>query len=147
MASKVDLAWAAGIIDADGCVTLHGSSGTAKGFRRPGIAVDNTDGEILAELVRLFGGSLVKKKRTKEHHRQCWSWRLYGADKIISFLSSLRPYMRNNFKRERARMIVEEYKAVTPRNGSYTDRLRAQKEAFVDRFMNLGAGRGHRAGK
>jgi len=139
MASEVERAWVAGLMDGDGCVTLAGVGGA---FRKPFVVVDSTDSEILAELQRLYGGSLVSKKKAKEHHRQAWSWRVYGSDKIISLLGDVLPYMRCDSKVRRARMLTTEYKAITPRNGKYTEEMRARKFEFESRFMAIGAGRG-----
>ena len=129
------------MLDADGCITMY-RNGT---FRKPVIVVDNTDREIIDELVRLHGGSVVRKKKYSAHHRQAWSWRVLGTNNIIAFLEKVYPFMRCAFKRERARMFLEEWREVTPRNGRYTPEQRRGKMAFEKRFMNLGAGRGKRS--
>jgi hypothetical protein len=82
--------------------------------------------------------------KAREHHRQAWSWRLYGADNILSFLAQVLQYMHCPTKVQRARMLTEEYKSVTPRNGWYTDEARLRRREFEDRFMAIGAGRGSR---
>jgi hypothetical protein len=144
MASDVERAWTAGIMDGDGCVTMKGP-GMARIStirRRPLVVVDSTDIEILHELQRLYGGSLVKKRKSQDHHRQAWSWRLYGATIILSFLQDLLPYMRCEAKRSRAQLLVDEYKLVTPRNGRYTPDVLQRRIALEERFMAIGAGRG-----
>ena len=140
MPSKIERAWVAGMIDADGCVTMCKSGPSS--YRRPIVVVDNTDHEILDELQRLYGGSLVKKRRDKEHHRQCWSWRLYGANIVLAFLKEIVPFMHCKVKRDRAQLLLKSYKALTPRNGCYTDADRKRKDAFEIKFMGTGAGRG-----
>lgn len=137
--NKIALAWTAGIIDADGCVTMRGARGVS---RCPQIVVDNTDREILDELVRLYGGSLIIKKKTKEHHRQAWTWRLHGSNNILDFLEQVLPFMRCRVKVDRGTLLVSEYRSVTPKNGRYTDAQKEAKADFVQRFMNIGAGRG-----
>lgn len=139
MVSKEDRAWTAGIIDGDGCVTLRPGG---RWFRNPIVVVDNTDMEILNELISLHGGSLVKKKSKEAHHRQAWSWRLYGPDKVIAFLRLIRPYMRCAVKKERADLIIREYKLLTIRNGQYTVEQKEAKFDFERRFMAIGPGRG-----
>lgn len=91
------------------------------------VCVDNTDRDILEELQRLYGGKLIAKKKTQEHHRQAWSWRVFGAASIIAMLRQVHPYMRSRVKAERTRMLIEEYKQVTSRNGHYTPGTRAAK--------------------
>lgn len=111
-------------------------------FRSPNIVIDNTDIEILEKLLMIYGGSLVAKRRQADHHRQAWSWRLYGANQIISFLRIIEPYMMCAAKKARARMLIDRYKSVTPRNGRYTDEMIQEKVQFEDEFMAIGAGRG-----
>lgn len=133
-------AWTAGIIDGDGCITMTPMGGGRR--RKPVVVVDSTDMEILEELLRLWGGGLVAKRKAREHHRQAWSWRLYGADNIIAMLQWVVPYMRCATKRQRAELLLDRYKAVTPRNGYYTPELLAEREAFDRQFMQIGEGRG-----
>lgn len=143
MASDTELAWTAGMIDADGCITLNKAGQGRR--RKPMIAIDNTDHEIIDELSRLYGGSVVKKKKYRDHHRQAWCWRLYGSAQIRTLLVDVYPYMRNAMKRERARILIEEWPALTPRNGIYTVGMLAAKKELEERFMDLGIGRGKRA--
>lgn len=133
MPSDLEYSWTAGLIDGDGCISLQ-PSGPSR-FRSPVVVVDSTDLEIIEELKRLHGGSVVRKKKYKDHHRQAWSWRMYGATNILAFLRGVLPYMRCTFKRERALMLVEGWSAVTPRNGYYTEELRAAKLVFETQFM------------
>lgn len=139
MPSEIAYAWAAGIIDADGCVTMTPSGGR---FRKPYLVVDSTDLEILEELIAHFGGSIVRKKTRIEGHRQQWSWRMYGATNILGFLQGVVPYMRCATKVARARLLLNEYPALTPRNGWYTAEQRAAKFDMEERFMAIGHGRG-----
>src|SRR5438552_10363215 len=118
MPSETICAWAAGVIDADGCVTMRPPSMSQ--FRHPYIVVDSTDPEILEELAFHFGGSILQKKTRVEKHRQQWSWRLYGATNILGFLEKIVPYMRCGTKVARARILLDEYPALTVRNGRYT---------------------------
>lgn len=140
MPSDTACAWAAGILDADGCVTMRPPSGGK--FRSPYLVVDSTDLEILEELVALFGGRIHKKSTRHEHWRQQWSWRMYGTVAILEFLGLVVPYMRCPAKVARARMLLDEYPVLTRRNGQYTTEERAAKTDMEDRFMAIGYGRG-----
>lgn len=61
---QVDLAWAAGIIDGDGCITMDKTYAKSS-YRRPCVYVDNTDYELIEELMGLFSGYVVSKKKYK----------------------------------------------------------------------------------
>lgn len=138
-----DAAWLAGYIDGDGCICL-GKKGGAK-YRQVRIVIDSADIEILDHVISIAGGSLVKKTKAKDHHRQCWSWRLCGMNNIVAVLSAIRPFMRCADKKARADMIVEEWAACTPRNGFYTPEMAAQKAAFESKFLAIGNDRGSRS--
>lgn len=137
-----DAAWLAGYLDGDGCICL-GRKGKLK-FRKISVVIDSADLEILEYVVSISDGSLVTKKKAKDHHRQCWSWRLTGATKIISLLTQVLPFMRCIDKKMRADMIVNEWSQCTPRNGYYTEEMAAQKISFETRFLTIGSNRGNR---
>lgn len=40
-------------------------------------------------------------------------------------------------KRKRARLLIENYKLVTPRNGRYSNEMLEAKEKFYDDFINI----------
>jgi hypothetical protein len=140
MPSDVEFAWAAGVVDADGCVTMRPPSGGS--FRHPFVVVDSTDLEILQELASLFGGRIVSKKSRDPRHRPQWSWRLYGARNVLAFLGDIVEYMRCPSKAGRARLLLDEYPSLTPRNGRYSADQRIAKYDMEDRFMAIGHGRG-----
>ncbi|QAU06539.1 HNH endonuclease [Gordonia phage WilliamBoone] len=143
MVHATDHAWTAGMIDADGSLTYQLSRPDRPHTWRPLVVVDNTDIEILHELKRLHGGGkLTEKRKQAPHHRQAWSWRLYGADVIIDFLSRVEPYMHCGSKKARAGIILDEYRPLTPRNGYYTDDMKLAKVALFDRYKSIGSGRG-----
>jgi hypothetical protein len=145
MPTAVERSWVAGMLDADGCITLNLQGNGQTVFRKPMVVVDNTDHEILDELMRNYGGSLVKKKKYKKHHRQAWSWRLYGANVIIKFLQEIVPFMHCKMKKSRAMLILTKYKLITRPGGNYSPAERRSKIAFEKKFMSIGAGRGSQA--
>lgn len=138
-----DAAWLAGYIDGDGCICLSKKGGRER--RTPILVIDSADREILEYVQTLVGGTVIAKKRYSGHHRQTWTWRLYGTAKVIDVLRVLRPFLRCAFKAERARMLVDEWAACTPRNGFYTEGRLNQKVLFEQVFMSIGEGRGSRS--
>lgn len=80
VASNFDLHWAAGFIDADGCVTKNTSIS---------ITADQKDREPLDKLVSIFGGSVYRYTKTEgTYHR----WYLY-ADKAALVMKLLSPLL------------------------------------------------------
>lgn len=137
-----EAAWLAGYIDGDGSVCLNKST---QATRRPILIIDSCDSEILRYVISIAGGSLVAKKKYKDHHRQTWTWRLTGAKQVINLLAQLTPYLRCDFKRMRAEMLVAEWQDTSKRNGCYTPENVKKKLEFEERFLAIGAGRGSRS--
>lgn len=102
MIAPTDLAWAAGIVDGEGCISLHTvktAGGVCYVLR---LTVANTSPLMLDRLHHIFGeGNTVPKKRASEHHRQSWHWQVCSkqAERVLRLIE---PYLIN--KREEARV-------------------------------------------
>jgi hypothetical protein len=60
-------------------------------------------------------------------------------------LKQVAPYLRS-YKRLRARLALDKYLALTPRNGKYTDKISLQREVFERTFLNTTAAAQSRRG-
>lgn len=129
--NNTDLAYTAGILDGEGSITL---TKRAKQNPYPVISVDSTDRELLEWLKTNFGGCIVIKKKTKDHHSQAWTWRLQQRA-ALSLLEKLIPFMKIDRKIYRAHLLVSEYVQCTPRNGKYTPELLLKREELYQRFI------------
>lgn len=137
MNKEIKLAYIAGLFDGEGTVTL--SYNNKKDiYRAATVSMSSTSIELLELLVEEFGGSIVKQKVYKEHHKQSWSWRLQRRN-AISFLDSILPYMMEKEKIRRASLLCNEYIKVTPRNGRYSKELKAAKLEFEKNFFHPSA--------
>ncbi len=82
------LAWAAGIIDGEGCILIK--EGVAL---RVVVNVENTDPRMLIELRLAFGGSIALRKGvSKSKRRPIWQWDI-SAKKAEAMLTAIRPYL------------------------------------------------------
>jgi hypothetical protein len=54
----------------------------------------------------------------------------------LDVLGQVTPFLRS-YKRERARLILERYLAVTPRNGKYSAAQRTARTAFEQEFEQI----------
>lgn len=80
--SYVDLAWCAGFIDGEGCITCTSSGVVVK--------VSHTHLPSLQFLQKMFGGS-VKERSGK--NKKAWVWYVCG-DTAKECLKTIRPYLR-----------------------------------------------------
>jgi LAGLIDADG DNA endonuclease family protein len=140
--TATEAAWLAGYIDGDGCVSLTTRSGHAA--RSPEIAIDSCDRELIDRVQVLVGGYACTKKVYNERHRIAWHWRLHGSLQVVSVLRIILPFMCCADKIARAKLLVDEWAACTPRNGFYTAEMLASKDALEERFLAIGYRRGIR---
>jgi hypothetical protein len=94
---KTDLAYIAGIIDGEGCITLKvnrvGASPEQRmGFYELEVQVSNTNQWLIEWLFFNFGGKIREEKK-KDGCKQAWRW-IIMARKAADFLKLIYPYLR-----------------------------------------------------
>jgi len=106
MHSKEVLAYAAGIIDGEGCVQYiaHRPKDRigVRGYVR--VSVGNTDLRLIGWLYEHFEGHVTSRPKQKQAHKQSYDW-VIASNKAIEFLKTVIPYM--VIKKERSQYLVE----------------------------------------
>lgn len=134
--TELDIAWAAGFFDGEGCIVLH-SNGSSPVLRLR-LDVGQVDRRPLEKLVAIFGGSIQAVPFRSERWRRQYVWRLTSPD---SSLAAMLPYL--TVKKEQAELALEfaEKRKALVRNGvttppdvvaelnSYREKLSALKRA------------------
>ena len=126
----------AALIDGEGSICL--TQNRPNEHRSPAITIASTTRELLTYMEEVVGGKTVSKKKYQEHHKDAWQWALRG-DKAIELLTQIYSYLLVPEKYYRAKLIVKEYKLVTPRNGKYTEEKLKAKLDFENRFFEYDA--------
>jgi hypothetical protein len=134
--SRDDHIYAAGLIDGEGTITLS-RSGSRDLYRHPVVSVPSTTPALVEAMKTLFGGSISKKRPSKLGHTLSQSWKV-RFDAAIVCLERVTPYLREPEKIRRARLILDEFKQLTIRNGKYTKAQRIAKLDFEKRFFQDG---------
>lgn len=132
--SQADLAYAAGLIDGEGTITLGRKHSSCR-FRSPIISMSSTTVELVNFMKSTFGGCISNHKTYQSHHKSSYSWRL-SYDKAIEIMSLLIPFLREPEKRRRVLLILSTYKSVTKRNGKYPLELEVLKFQFEQEFFH-----------
>lgn len=90
MTSEVEIAWAAGLFEGEGCFS---HKGFAASFPRATMSM--TDLDVLQHFQRVVGvGNLVKTRRKeKAHHKDQWQWYTVGEDEFHIVADMLCPYL------------------------------------------------------
>ena len=129
--SPCDAAYLAGIIDGEGTITLTAIHRGEN--RRPVLSISSTEIALLEYLHTAIGrGRITRKACTREHHSASFAYVINGRQ-ALAVLSQVSPFLRT-YKLERARLLLEEYIASTPRNGRYTAAQQARRSDFEARF-------------
>ena len=136
MSKELIYAYTAGLIDGEGTISLSYKYKRSP-YRWPTITVPSCTVELTGFMKSQFGGCICNKRTDKDGHTPSKTWRL-SDNKALGFLQEVLPYLREPEKIRRAKMLVEEYKGVTPRNGRYTSEQRAKKLEFEHRFLEGG---------
>jgi hypothetical protein len=94
-----DICWAAGIVDGEGCITIHKRNPQAekRATRSPSyrldIRVQMVHKPAIERLQKIFGaGAIYRQSPTKNSKRVSWKWAVYGKE-CGRILVHIRPYL------------------------------------------------------
>ncbi len=106
MANAEEIAYFAGFFDGEETITLS-RAGNMK-YRRIQLSLVNTDKQILDWIISKFGGRIANKGRNKPTHKLRYQW-ILGGLKGLELLKILLPYLKEQEKVRRARLIVNNW--------------------------------------
>lgn len=85
--TDAEIAWVAGIIEGEGCVSLKGKSGVK-------ILVNMTDEDTIEKLLSITNvGAMRGPYRWREQHLQYWTWDVGKHADVIPLLRAILPWM------------------------------------------------------
>jgi hypothetical protein len=128
--SESDLAYAAGFLDADGCVTVGTGRRTVAGYMTYKITVNvgQKTPDVPAWFSRTFGGSFKIQKRSSQPgaERFCdmFVWALYGHN-LETFLRGVIPYLKTKQLRAMAALDLCLLHSQRGKGGRYKGNSRA----------------------
>lgn len=106
--SELDKAWAAGILDGEGCISISKENHTdtrAGLLHRPRVRVQMTHELTVRRLRDLFGGHILTVDGASVGRKMSWDWRLRHPQQVSTFLRGVLPYMVT--KREEAILLLD----------------------------------------
>lgn len=128
----IDAAYIAGLIDGEGTVTLCRKHKNEN--RQLAVTISNTDKTLLDYVLAQVGvGKITKKKTSKTHHTPSFTYAVYNRQ-ALDLLKQISLYLRT-YKRERTALILQQYLAVTPRNGKYTEAMLKARQKFEQEVL------------
>ena len=127
-------AYLAGLIDADGTVTLTRKHRNET--RHAAVYISNTDRNLLDFAKNTIGaGKITNKRAVGERHRKSYTFAITNRQ-AIHLLIDIEPFLRT-YKGDRARMIIKDYVTLTPRNGRYTNELAIARRRFEQAVLSV----------
>ncbi len=139
MIKETDLAYAAGVIDSDGCITISHERRNDRDkpnlYHRLNIRVITTDYRILEWFKSTFDGSTYVQNKPRGNRKTCWAWQKRDAP-AAEFIKGILPYL--IYKKDQGIVALEfrEYKDKRKQQRFVSDSVRNEKE-FADKLKSL----------
>ncbi len=123
-------AYAAGLVDGEGCITIQRISRPKQGYciYQLRVIIANTEHVMLDWLQLHFGGSVQQKAEKRVNRKDCWMWSIVSHQAEL-FLEKILPYMVT--KKARAKIAIE-YRNSLPEGRSAT--LLKEREEVALRY-------------
>jgi len=130
-------AYAAGIVDGEGCITIKRTKAIGT-YRRPryiaNVSVVNSNIHMIEWLHENFGGSFFARKKQRDFHKNTWAW---DASALVAakFCEGILPYLLA--KREQAEIVLDLMNGPRIQAVSVSDTEFARREGLVQRIRVL----------
>lgn len=134
------LAYTAGIIDGEGCISIHKSMNRNSYRRAIHISVGNTNPWLINWLEFNFGGSSRIYHPKNSKWKDSWQWEL-SAKQAGEFLEMILPYLK--LKRAQAELAIQFQKAKHHPRGKPQDK----KEIALEEAQKILMGKMNKRGK
>lgn len=95
-AVRLGHAWAAALIDGEGCITIGKARQSHAGrtvYYRADVKVSNTVRPLLNPLETLFGGRVDHVRKNDSRKRDAWQWTTTGSAHTAQVLTAVRPFL------------------------------------------------------
>jgi hypothetical protein len=102
MSEDIDTAWATGVFEGEGCITISGGT--------PSLHVDMTDEDVIRRVAVIFGGT-VTGPTYRADCKPIYHWRCYGVKPVQAVLRRMWPHLGERRRARAAEVIVEYYEA------------------------------------
>jgi len=138
--SDVERAYAAGLIDGEGCIRitsrgLQGGTTFRKGQYTLMVELTNTDYGMVLWMIERFGGSVSHTgEKPEENRKEQWHWRV-GSNKALYVLDAIYPYIRTKRQQAKLGRRFQRYAQYTGRPAS--SKIQQLHERFYTEFRAL----------
>jgi hypothetical protein len=130
--SECDAAYLAGLVDADGTVTVTRKHRNEN--RHPALSISNTDIDLLKFVSEKVGaGKITSKRVVHQNHTPSFAYVVYNRQ-ALNLIKQIQPFLQT-YKAKRAELIIRNYLALTPRNGKYNKNMLLARKSFEEEVL------------
>ncbi|MGB5543873.1 MAG: LAGLIDADG family homing endonuclease [Gammaproteobacteria bacterium] len=131
---ECDAAYLAGLIDADGTVTLTRKHLGAT--RHAAVTISNTNRKLLEFVAETVGaGKITSKRAVRKSHSSSFVFSIYNRQ-ALDLLRAIHPYL-HTYKARRAELILSDYLQLTPRSGKYGKESKLARRNFEKAVLGI----------
>lgn len=130
MTRDLDIAWAAGFLEGEGCFGTYG-----KGHGSPMVAASQINIEPLERLKKIFPEMTLRETSPSSAGNRTWECRCYG-DKAISIMREVLPWM----SEKKAAQIIDAIEQREQRAADVAERLKTCPQGHNDFGFRPGNG-------
>ncbi len=126
-----DLAYAAGVIDSDGCIHVNQRRTTAGGYTYiVAVTVSLKFDLVPLWFASMFGGPVYRREQSRPGYPPMWNWRL-DCRKAANFLETILPYLK--IKHVRAEAAIRLARSARIRGSNWKGRTRITEAEYKER--------------
>ncbi|GJL66401.1 MAG: hypothetical protein NPIRA05_13720 [Nitrospirales bacterium] len=134
--SPLDAGYLAGIIDGEGTITLTQRNQNKQ--RGLVVTVSSTEMSILKHIQGITGvGKITNKRVTKANHTPSFTYQVANRQ-ALDILKQIAAHLKS-YKADRARLALQDYTRLTPRNGRYSPVQLQERTRFIEKFLTIRA--------
>ncbi len=119
--ADIDVAWAAGLFEGEGCITANVTKAKGLTYRRPYLSLRSTDLDVVERFHGVVGCGRVLPIKSPSHvnkgRKPAWDWRAASSEDVQAVLTLLRPHLGDR-RGEKADEALSFY--TTYRKGQHT---------------------------
>lgn len=129
--STSDAAYLADLIDGEGTIAL--SRRHARDNRQLVLTISSTESVLVGWALRTVqAGKVTSKKPASSNHAPGLTYVITNRQ-ALTLLEQVAPFLKS-YKSQRARLVLDQYLKVTPRNGKYDQTMRCARIEFERKF-------------
>lgn len=132
--TREDAAYIAGLIDGEGTISLTRKHRGEN--RQLAVSISNTELPLLEYVHKVIGaGRITRKCAYSARHTPSATYAVSNRQ-ALALIEQVAPYLRT-YKAQRAKLILDHYVRLTPRNGKYEPIQWREREAMIAQFLRL----------